>query len=105
MTFDRRMMHDAYIRGDCSWPLSAVQIFRSKIKQPIQDKNPVMNTKYYRYQLVPGLEERGEVDAAMAISALCDLVDELQIKVQTQAERIRVLRDRKKLRSDISSGL
>lgn len=63
-----------------------------------------MNTKYYRYQLIPGLEERGEVDAAKAISALCDLVDKLQIEVQTQAERIRVLRDREKLRSNILSG-
>ena len=60
-----------------------------------------MNTRYYRYQLIPGLEERGEVDAAKAVSALCDLVDELQIKVQTQEERIRVLRDRVKSRSDI----
>ena len=28
-----------------------------------------MNTKYYRYQLIPELEERGEVEAAKAISA------------------------------------
>ncbi len=53
-----------------------------------------MNTKYYRYQLIPELEERGEVDAAKAISALCDAVDEFQARVQAQSAQIKMLRHR-----------
>ena len=53
-----------------------------------------MNTKYYRYQLIPELEDRGELDAAKAVSALCDTVDELQVRVQAQTEQINTLRHR-----------
>lgn len=53
-----------------------------------------MNTRYYRYKLIPELEERGEVDAAKAISALSDAVDDLQAKVQAQLEQIKTLRYR-----------
>ena len=53
-----------------------------------------MDTKYYRYRLIPELEERGEVDAAKAISALCDSVDKLQAKVQAQFEQLKTLRHR-----------
>ncbi len=52
----------------------------------------MINTKHYRYRLIPELEERGEVEAAIAIRTLADAVDELKSKVQGQLEQIKTLR-------------
>ena len=80
----------------CLWPKAACQSALIRVDGATANgrTSHIMNTKYYRYQLIPELEERSEVDAAKAISALCDTVDELQAKVQAQAERIKTLRRR-----------
>lgn len=81
---------------DRYWPLAACQFarFSADWVTALWRTSHIMNTKYYRYQLIPELEERGEVEAAKAISALSDVVDNLQAKVQAQLEQIKTLRYR-----------
>ncbi len=42
----------------------------------------VRPSKYYRYKLIPELEDRGEVEAAIAIREPIDAVDELREKAK-----------------------
>jgi len=80
--------------NDRNWPIAVCPsaLIRVSRATAARRTSQIMNTKYYRYQLIPELEERGEVDAAKAISALCDAVDEFQAKVQAQSEQIKMLR-------------